>query len=51
MNLLRDNKGAFFAKLTPGERVRLMMRHSYEIQRSYTLRNLKEKLRKEPEQK
>ena len=32
MNLLRDNKDAFFRKLTRGERVRLMMKHAYEIQ-------------------
>ena len=32
MNLLRDNKDAFFRRLTPGERVRLMMKHAYEIQ-------------------
>ena len=32
MNPLRDNKDAFFHKLTRGERVRLMMKHAYEIQ-------------------
>ena len=32
MNPLRDDKDAFFRKLTRGERVRLMMQHAYEIQ-------------------
>ena len=32
MNPLRDDKDTFFCKLTRGERVRLMMRHAYEIQ-------------------
>ena len=42
MNLLRDNKGEFFYSLTRGERVYLMMKHSYEMQRS-PFRKLKQK--------
>ena len=41
MNPLRDNKGAAFYNLTRGERVYLMMKHSFEIQRS-SLRKLKQ---------
>ena len=42
MNILRDNKGAAFYSLTRGERVYLMMKHSFEIQRS-PFRKLKQK--------
>ena len=34
MNILRDNKGAYFHSLSRGERVYLMMEHSYKMQRS-----------------
>ena len=34
MNILRDNKGAYFNNLSRGERVYLMMEHSYKMQRS-----------------
>ena len=34
MNILRDNKGAYFRSLSRGERVYIMMKHSYEMQRS-----------------
>ena len=48
MNLLRDKKGEFFYSLTRGERVYLMMKHSYEMQRS-PFRKLKQKTHVEEE--
>ena len=42
MNPLRDNKGETFRNLSRGERVYLMMKHSFEIQCS-PLRKLKHK--------